>query len=203
MLKQARSISHLVLITAFVVSAASLSAVAQEPGLIVPDVLAAKDPTITYRLDLMTNKLDPIDRRDLRVGYVYYHFSSRLNGWAWSYYGNDHDFWFAYGEGTVQNAWCFDIRASREDIAKRLKEFTDLAQQVDRYNESVCLRLQADGRWKIIGIGRVPTIFNAETGELWQMFYQDKYIPVVHASGKIWVSQNGTIHPSNSSFLGR
>jgi len=166
--------------------------------LIVPDVLAAKDPTITYRLDLMTGKLDPIDRRDLKVGYIYYHHSSRLNDWAWSYYQTDHSFWYAYGEGTTQNAWCFDILGSPEAIAKRLAEFPELARNVERYDAKVCLRLQADGRWKIIGVGRAPSIFNVETGERWQIFSTSKYIPVVHTNGRIWTIVNGSYEPSNS-----
>jgi hypothetical protein len=202
MVHLARSIGLLVLIAAFVASPASVGAMGEEPSLIVPDVLAAKDPKITYRLDILSGKLDPIDRRDLKVGYVYYHYSSRLNGWAWSYYQDDHSFWHAYGEGTTQIARCFDIRASREEIAQRLKEYPELAKNVERYNESVCLRLLADGRWKIIGVGRAPSIFDVETGERWQKFSKDQYIPVVHANGRTWTVRDGSYYPSNSSFAG-
>ena len=146
----------------------------------------------------MTGKLGPINRDDRKVGYIYYHFSSRRNAWAWSYLQDDGSFWYAFGEGTTQIARRFDIRALREEIAKRLEEFPELAKKVDQYNQSVCLRLLADGRWKIVGTGIAPSIFNAETGERWQKFAKDEYIPVVHTNGAIWTVRNGVYYPSGS-----
>ena len=203
MLNLVRSMGCLVLAAAFVAGPASVRALAQEPAVIVPNVLVAKDRTSTYRLDLLTGKLDPIDRRELKVGYIYYHYSSRPNGWVWSYYQSDHSFWYAYGEGTTQNAWCFDILGSREAIAKRLAEFPELARNVERCDQKVCLRLQADGRWKIVGVGRAASIFNAETGERWQISSEDQYIPVVHTGGRIWTVRNGSYEPSPSSVSGQ
>lgn len=183
----------LALISTLVASLATWGAAAQETGSIVPRVLTAADPKVTYRLDLIAGKLEPIKRDDLKVGYVYYHFSPRRNLWAWSYYQQDGSFWYAFGEGTTQEAWSFDIRASREEIAKRLEEFPDLARQMERYNQSFCLRLQADGRWKVVATGLPPSIFNAETGERWQ-WLSDKYIGVVHTGGNSWTVRDGNYY---------
>jgi hypothetical protein len=198
-----RLLGYLVLIAAGAACLAPSDALAQDSGSVIPDVLAAKDPKLTYRLDVITGKLDPIERRDLKTGFIYYHYSSRLNRWAWSYYLGDGKFWYAYGEGTTQYGWSFDIRASRAEIEKRLEAFPELAKRMDRYDQSACLRLQADGRWKIIGVGRAPSIFNVETGELWQMFSKDNYIPVVHTNGRAWTVRNGNYIPANSPSLGR
>ena len=195
--------SRLVLLLTFVGCLAPSSATAQETGSVMPAVRTTKDTKLVYRLDLMSGKLDPLNRADLKVGYTYYHFSPRRNAWSWSYLQKDGNFWYAFGEGTTQEAWSFDVRDSREEIAKRLEEFPELARQMDRYNQSVCLRLQADGRWKVVGTGRVPSIYNADTGERWQMSSRDKYIPVVHTYGAIWTVRNGTYDPSNSSFVGQ
>jgi hypothetical protein len=196
-------IRYLVLISAFVGNLVPSCATAQETGSIMPDVSVVKDPKLIYQMDLMTGKLTPIDRVDLKVGYTYYHFSSRLNRWAWSYCQKDGSFWYAFGEGTIQEAWTFDIRASREEISKRLGEFPELARQVDRYNQNVCLQLQSDGRWKIVGTGYAPSIFNVETGERWQMFSKREYVPVVHTYGKAWTFRKGDYYPSNSVSYGR
>jgi hypothetical protein len=194
---------HLVLISSVVGSLAPIYLMAQEAGSILPSTLIAEDPKLVYRMDLMTGKLDPIDRSDLKVGYVYYHFSSRRNHWVWSYYQKDGSFWYAFGEGTTQEAWCFDIRASREELSKRLEEFPQLAHQLERQNHSVCLRLQADGRWKIIQSGIPRSIFNAETGERWQMFAKDEYTPVVHTGGNRWTARNGDYYATNSYSSGQ
>jgi hypothetical protein len=196
-------IGRLVLVSTFAGSLAPICATAQETGLTMPGVLAASDRALVYRLDVITGKLDPIKRDDLKAGHIYYHFSSRLNGWAWSFCQNDHSFWYAFGEGTTQIARLFDIRASREAIAKRLEEFPELAKQVDQYNQSVCLRLQSDGRWKIVGTGIISSIFNAETGERWQRFAKHEYIPVVHTDGNVWTVRNGVYYPSSSFFSER
>ena len=194
---------HLVLISTFVGSLAPTCSTAQEPSSILPNTLSAEDPKLVYRMDLMTGKLDPINRGDLKVGYIYYHFSSQQNRWVWSYYQKDGSFWYAFGEGTTQEAWCFDIRASREELSKRLEEFPRLAQQLERQDRSVCLRLQADGRWKIIQSGIPRSIFNAETGERWQVQARDVYIPVVHTGGNAWTVRNGDYYASNSYSTGQ
>jgi hypothetical protein len=177
----------------------SSRATAQQAGAIIPSALAPTDPKLVYRLDLMTDKLVAMKPADLKAGYTYYHFSPRRNSWSWSYYQKNGSFWHAFGEGTTQEAWSFDIRASRQEVAKRLAEFPELAQRVERYNESVCLRLQADGRWQIVGTGLAPSIFNVETGGRWQVRAADQYIAVVHTNGNNWTVRNGKYYPSRSS----
>jgi hypothetical protein len=191
-----QQISRIVLLSTLVVSLTPFYAGAQEKGTIVPNVLAANDAKVVYRLDLLTDKLVPIGRTDLKAGCIYYHFSSRRNGWAWSVYQKDGSFWYAFGEGTTQIARDFDIRGTSAEIQKRLDEFPELAKQVDQYNNNVCLRLQADGRWKIVGTGLLPSIFNAETGERWQKFASNDYIAVVHTGGAVWTVHTGVYYPA-------
>jgi hypothetical protein len=193
-----QEISRIVLLSTLLVSLTPFYAGAQEKGAIVPDILAATDAKVVYRLDLLTDKLVPMSRSDLKVGCIYYHFSSRRNGWAWSFYQKDGAFWYAFGEGTTQIARCFDIRGTSKEIQKRLDEFPELAKQVDQYNHSVCLKLQADGRWKIVGTGLLQSIFNAETGERWQKFASDDYIAIIHTGGATWTVHNGVYYPGGS-----
>ena len=193
-----RRLGHFACLLTIVGCLVPAGAAAQDTGSVVPKVLAAKDPKLVYRLDLMTDRFEPMAQNDLRVGYIYYHFCPRRNAWVWSYLQKDGSFWHAFGEGTTQVARTFDIRASREEIAKRLAEFPDLAKRVDQYNQAVCLRLRADGRWEVIGVGSAPSIFDAETGERWQKFSKDEYIPVVHTGGTSWTIRDGTYYPSGS-----
>jgi hypothetical protein len=181
---------------------ASFGSTAQEADLILPDVRTDADPKLdsklVYRLDLMTGKLAAIDRGDLKVGYIYYHYSARQKGWVWSYYQENKTFWYAFGENTTQEAWCFDLRASEEDLIKRLQEFPKLALSLVRQNHRVCVRLQADGRWKVVQSGITPSIYNAETGERWEMSVKNKYIPTVHTHGRSWTVRHGGYYPSGS-----
>jgi hypothetical protein len=193
-----QQISRIVLLSTLVVSLTPFYASAQEKGVITPAVLAANDTRLVYRLDLLTDKLVPIARTDLKAGCIYYHFSSRRNGWAWSIYQKDASFWYPFGEGTTQIARDFDIRGTSKEVQKRLDEFPELAKQVEQYNHSVCLRLQADGRWKVVGAGLLQSIFNAETGERWQKFASDDYIAVVHTGGPIWTVHGGVYYPAGS-----
>jgi hypothetical protein len=145
-------------------------------------------------LDLMSNRLEPVNRSELKVGYMYYHFNRRLNRWAWSYWQADGGFWSAFGEGSTQEGWRFDIRATQEQIQERLNDFPQLRDFMRQYGQAACLKLQADGRWKIAGVGFPPSIFNAETGELWQA-QGEKYIPVIHTGGSLWTFRNGRYYP--------
>jgi hypothetical protein len=191
-------IGRLLLLSSLAVNLIPLGAAAQETGVIIPDVLAATDAKVAYRLDLLTDKLVPMNRSDLRVGCIYYHFSPRRNGWAWSVYQQDGSFWYPLGEGTTQIARRFDIRGTSKEIQQRLDEFPELAKKVEQYSHPVCLRLQADGRWKIVGTGLLPSIYNAETGERWQKFADSDYIPVVHTGGSVWSVRNGVYYPAGS-----
>ena len=182
-------------LTAVLTAARSLG---QDVGSSVPGALNAQDPSVTYRLDLMTNKLVPVSPNDRKVGYIYYHFSRRVNRWAWSCLQADGSFWYPFGEGTTQEGWRFDVRASREQVLDRIQDFPRLAKQMEETGRSACLSLQADGRWKIVGTGTALSIFNAQTGELWQAHGKD-YIPVVHTGGKTWFVRNGRHYPSSSS----
>jgi hypothetical protein len=188
-----RWIKHLVFISTLVGSLVPVCATAQEPtSAPMPRSLAGTDPSLVYRFDLMTDKLIPTKRDDMKVGYIYYHFSPKRNAWAWSYWQKDGRFWYDFGEGTTQNAWLFDIRATPDEVAKRLQEFPALERRVAQYAEAICLRLQADGRWRIVGTGIVQSIFNLETGERWQQFSSDRsYIPVLHTGGNSWTVRNG------------
>jgi hypothetical protein len=191
-----RWIGHLALISAFAGGLVPLRATAQQKDLVMPNSLVAKDTRIAYRLNLLSGDLEAVNQKDMKVGCIYYHFSAGRNAWVWSYLLNDRTFWYAFGEGTTQTARRFDIRASLQDVTKRLEQFPELERGVNQYNQAVCLRLQADGRWRIVGTGLAPSIFNAETGERWQQLHKNEYIPIVHIGGNSWSVRNGSYEPS-------
>lgn len=196
-----RSLWHLVLIAGLATGLAPTCSIAQDIGQSLPSTLTTENPALVYRLDLMTSELAPTDRSDLKIGYVYYHFSPQLNRWVWSYYQKNGSFWYAFGEGTTQEAWCFDIRASREALTKRLEQYPELAHQVERQDRKVCFRLQADGRWKVIQSGIPRSIFNAETGERWQVQEGEKFVPIVHTGGNSWTVRDGEYEPGSATWI--
>jgi hypothetical protein len=177
--------NNLLLLTlALITVATPISLPAQEADSAMPAVLSVRDSRVAYRLNLVSNKLEPITASDLKVGYVYYHFSPRLNRWAWSYYQATGSFWHAFGVGSIQEAWCFDLRETEQQLEARLKELPKLAEQMNESGRSVCMQLQADGRWQIIGTRFPRSILNAETGERWQ-WNGKSYIRVISTGGTI------------------
>lgn len=193
-----RSISQLALVAMTLALSSPAQGTAQNVGVSVPSVLAARDTNTAYRLDLINDKLEPVSRSDLKAGYIYYHFSPRLNRWAWSYYQADGSFWYALGEGSIQEGRRFDVPATQEQVQQRLKDFPQLHNAMETYGTRACFTLQADGRWRITGAGIPALVFNAETGELWQA-YGNGYIPVVHTGGRVWTVRNGRHYPAGSS----
>ncbi|NUQ66594.1 MAG: hypothetical protein HUU20_29375 [Pirellulales bacterium] len=162
------------------------------PAQVVPQ---AADRDTIYRYDLLTDKPVPVPREELKVGCIYNHFSPRLNRRAWSYLQSDGTFWHALGEGTTQEARRMDVRATEAERQQRLRENPDLAQEYSMTGGKVFVRLTKDGRWVIVGVRLLATIYDAETGQLWDR-YGDKYIPVGHSSGKRWAVRDGRYYPA-------
>jgi hypothetical protein len=180
----AARIGLLIVTTALITTMAPVYLPGQEADLAMPTVLSAQDSKAAYRLNLITGKLEPVAGSDLKVGYVYYYFVPRLNRWAWSYYQADGSFWHAFGVGSVQEAWCFDLRATEEQLETRLKDFPKLAFQMGYTGRSACMQLRADGRWQVIGTRFPRSILDAETGERWQ-WNGNSYIRVVSTGDTI------------------
>jgi hypothetical protein len=131
------------------------------------------------RYDPMSGQLVPVAPEELKVGRLYSHFSKRLNKRVWSYVQDNGEFWRALGEGTTQEGWRLDIRATAGEQMKKLEElapklYKKLQEQGER---TVYARLTGDGRWVIAEAARFPTFYDAETGRRWER-HAGQYIPV-------------------------
>ena len=153
------------------------------------------DRDTVYRFDVLSDSLVPVPREELRVGCIYNYFNPRLNRRTWSYLQHDGTFWHALGEGTTQEAPRLDIRGTEEQRKQRLSERPDLAKEYSTTGGKVFVRLTKDGRWVIAGVRILATIYDAETGQLWDR-YGEKYIPVVHTYGRRWAVRNGKYGPA-------
>ena len=80
------------------------------------------DKDTIYRLDLFTETLKPQLKKDLKVGAVYFRFSTLSGHHVWSRLSEENVFEFAMGPGSVQPAWRFDIREGKEDQLRLLEE---------------------------------------------------------------------------------
>ena len=117
------------------------------------------DPQTIYRIDITAAKVVPIPREELKVGYVYNHFSPRLDRRVWSYYKADGTFWNAFGEGTTFEAWILDVRATPEQRTHLLEQYPELVRELETTGGRVFVELGRDDQWKLAGTGISSIIF--------------------------------------------
>ena len=127
----------------------------------------------------LSGTLEPVSPQELKVGYIYSHFSQRLGRRVWSYAQAHGEFWYALGEGTTQEAWRLDLRVTPEQGWEILAQTAPrLARQLQQEGPGhVYLRLTRDNRWVIAEGASFPTIYNAETAYRWEK-HSGRYIPV-------------------------
>lgn len=155
------------------------------------------------RYDPISGNLVPVPVEELKPGYLYSHFSKRLNRRVWSYVQDNGRFWYALGEGTTQEAWRLDIRATEEEQRAKLAEIApNLSKRVQEEGGGlVFAKLTADNRWVLAEQARFPKIYNAETGYRWER-HAEEYIPVSSGPGRYsWAVYRGRYVPADR--LGR
>jgi hypothetical protein len=147
--------------------------------------------------------LEPVSAGELKPGYIYSHFSRRLNRRVWSYLQENGEFWYACGEGTTQEAWRlgFTPTAEEEKLLQNLNP--TLYGEYSRVGLGhLFLRLTADNQWVAAEGARFPTIYNAETGQRWEKHY-GKYIPISSAPCQYqWDVEGGRYVPRWASGPG-
>ena len=146
----------------------------------------------------LSGTLEPVSAEELKIGYVYSHFSQRLNRRVWSYAQANGEFWYALGEGTTQEAWRLDIRVTPEQGWEILAQTAPrLARQLQQEGPGhVYLRLTGEGRWVIAEGAGFPTIYNAETGSRWEK-HSGRYIPVSSGAWRYpWAVDQGRYVPA-------
>ena len=146
----------------------------------------------------LSGTLEPVSAEELKVGYIYSHFSQPLNRRVWSYAEGNGEFWYALGKGTTQEAWRLDIRVTPEQGWEILEQTAPrLARQLQQEGTGhVYLRLTGEGRWVIAEGASFPTIYNAETGYRWEK-HSGRYIPVSSGPWRYpWAMDQGRYVPA-------
>jgi hypothetical protein len=146
----------------------------------------------------LSGTLEPVSPQELKVGYIYSHFSQRLNRRVWSYALANGEFWSALGEGTTQEAWRLDIRVTPEQGWELLAQTAPrLARQLQQEGTGhVYLRLTGEGRWVIAEGAGFPTVYNAETGYRWEK-HSGRYIPISSGAWRYqWAVDQGRYVPA-------
>jgi hypothetical protein len=174
-------------------SAVAFALVGRMAGPTQRDVLA-DDGRGVHRLDPFGETLVPVPVDELRVGYIYNHFSDRLQRRVWSFYQGDGRFWFGLGEGTRQPARRLDIPVP-EPSAENAADLPGMAQEYVKQQGDIYIRLRDDNRWEFAGRAGVPSIYNLETGRRWEK-HADVYMPVSHGGGYHWTVKSGKYVPN-------
>jgi hypothetical protein len=153
-----------------------------------PENLPAPRGTI-YRLE-PSSKLVPVAADELKPGVIYLHDDSQGKP-VWSFVQSGGQFWHAFGPGTTQALVHFDLRMTEEEALNELRKIDPkLAFNVTNQGARVFLRLQPDNTWKLVRTNSVPSIFDLETNQRWEMQW-NHYVPVTHNCGDRWAYRDG------------
>ena len=155
------------------------------------------DKDTIYRLDLFTETLKPQLKKDLKVGAVYFRFSTLSGHHVWSRLSEENVFEFAMGPGSVQPAWRFDIREGKEDQLRLLEERSpELYKRLMVQGARPMIKLLDNGRWDLDLASNEGRVFDIETGNRWE-WHGGRRVRVVHTAGKSWIYANQIYHPTH------
>lgn len=154
------------------------------------------DKDTIYRLDLFTETLKPQLKKDLKVGAVYFRFSTLSGHHVWSRLSEENVFEFAMGPGSVQPAWRFDIREGKEDQLRLLEERSpELYKRLMVQGARPMIKLMDNGRWDLDLASNEGRVFDIETGNRWE-WHGGRRVRVVHTAGKNWKYANHMYYPT-------
>ena len=176
-------------------------------GLVFPARLTADEsqgppsgPEVILRWDPFEHSALRIAPTQMKVGYVYNHFSQRLHCRVWSYLQADRQFGDAFGPGSVQEVTRFDLVSPKvERVAQLSQEDKGLWHEifVEKLDHGMTfLMLDANNRWTLRHTASFPAIYDLETGMRWERHHV-LYIPVVHVCGDVWGYAEGRYFPRN------
>lgn len=173
----------------------------QEPeGVPVADATATsdagRDRGLVYRYDPVSEKLYPVEPRQLRPGHVYGRYDAGLARWTWSKADSTGNLRYAMGEGSTQPARMFDLQgtdAERQRVLER--RAPELARLLKIQGARPMLRLDATGRWGLGPTPSVSSVFDVGTGERWE-WHGDRPSRVVHSAGDRWRAAAGWYEPA-------
>ena len=153
------------------------------------------------RFDPLAGQLVPVPLQDRKIGYIYRHFSPRLDRWVWGFYQGDDRFSFALGKGSLQPAHRLDLPPAAENAAEVGRGVaTTLAEAVsDPRNRGIYARLNDRDEWELYGPFGVPSVYDAESGLRWEN-HGRRYVPVSHTRGYRWTADGEGYSPA-ASFL--
>jgi hypothetical protein len=162
----------------------------------------AADSESVFRWAPRTGELAEVSPSALKVGRIYNHYDRRLQRRVWSFYQGEGKFWYAFGEGTTQLARLFDLPVSADQAFEELKKIDpEFAAVVESTGQKIYLQLDRNNEWQLLQTSSLTSIYNAETGERWEMHFPDSYTPVSHSGGYFWTVRNGRYIPSSGYII--
>jgi hypothetical protein len=154
------------------------------------------DQNTVYRLDLFTESLKPILKKNLKTGAVYFRYSSISGHHVWSRFSEEKRFDFAMGPGSVQPAWKFDVREGRDDQLRLLENRSpELYKRLMVQGSRPMIKLLENGHWELDTASNEGRVFDLESGERWE-WHGGRQIRVVHAGGIHWKYHNQNYQPA-------
>ena len=159
------------------------------------------DQNAVYRLDLFTESLKPILKKNLKTGAVYFRYSLISGHHVWSRFSEEKRFDFAMGPGSVQPAWKFDVREGRDDQLRLLENRSpELYKRLMVQGSRPMIKLLENGHWELDIASNEGRVFDLESGERWE-WHGGRQIRVVHAGGIHWKYHNQNYQPAHNVMV--
>ena len=150
-------------------------------------VARAEDHATLYRFDPFEDRLVEVAPAEVKPGRLYQRYSSVLQRRTWSLAQEDGGFEFAMGPGSTQAAWRLDLRATPEQQrAEVLARAPQLIQLIDSRNVQAVVRLDDQGRWKLLPRPAIANVYDEETLLRWE-WHGERRVAVIHTYGDQWL----------------
>lgn len=133
---------------------------------------------------------------EIKPGLAYNYFNKRLGRRAWGIAQEDGSFKYAFGEGSVLPAEQFDLRITPEMRSMLLQQGAPgLEQALATTGSKPMVRLDAEGRWRLLPAPSSTRVYDLPTGHRWQ-WHGKRRSAVLHTYGDQWLLVNGRFVPS-------
>jgi hypothetical protein len=157
---------------------------------------AGRDRAKVYRLDPVTEKLQPVTAKDMRPGHVYGRFDAGLGRWTWSKADAAGVLRYSMGPGSTQPARMFDLQGTDAERQRALeRRAPELARLLTIQGARPMLRLDASGRWGLGPTPHVSSVYDLATGERWE-WHGDVPSRIAHTGGRRWQFIDGWYAPA-------
>ena len=158
------------------------------------------DRQAVYRVQpgLEETTLERVPPAEVKPGLAYNYYHPGLGQRVWGIAEGKGEFRYAFGEGTILPTEGLDLRISealKNEILER--NAPGLRKALESTGDSPSVRLDAEGRWRLVRAKSGVRIFDIASGKRWEWHGRSRKA-VLHTHGDRWQVVSGRYVPASS-----